>query len=318
MSKDDFISFLKFTNFISNTKYCSNKFKNSKDIKTFFYSAKKYTNLVNNNKYELEDYTPMDLVNYIINKLNYNSSIKYTDIFTSPMNIGNSGQIVNYIFSSSKEDRIKSFLNYFRSIKKIDLSNIHPLFMISVISMLEKNVIDTFEDFKVFCIKEGVSNMIKYRKKYNECLDYIRSINIGKDIYLNIDIKDSYLKLLNVNNFDENIFLNTEDTKSEILKNKGIEINIDELLTLINLKNVIVDILLDSNTKINKKHFINKYSKLLAFDTQDILNKIVNIKSLENNTKILYTKNIEKIDWYRSESHKNHYKQLKEILNILG
>ena len=81
---------------------------------------------------------------------------------------------------------------------------------------------------------------------------------------------------------------------------------------------MIVDILLDSNTKINKKHFINKYSKLLAFDTQDILNKIVNIKSLENNTKILYTKNIEKIDWYRSESHKNHYKQLKEILNILG
>ena len=320
MSKDDFISFLKFTNFISNTKYCSNKFKNSKDIKTFFYSAKKYTNLVNNNKYELEDYTAMDLFNYIINKLNYNSSIRYQDTFTSPMNIGNSGQIVNYIFSSSKEDRIKSFLNYFRSIKKIDLSNIHPLFMINVISMLEKNVMDTFEDFKVFCIKEGVNNMMKYRKKYNDCLDYLQSNNIGKDIYLNIDIKDSYLKLLNINNFDENIFLKIEDIKRQISENKSIEeeINLDELLTLINLKNVIVNILLDSNTKINNKQYINKYSKLLAFDTQNILNRIANIKSLEKHTKILYTENIEKIDWCRSESHKNHYKQLKEILNILG
>jgi hypothetical protein len=75
---------------------------------------------------------------------------------------------------------------------------------------------------------------------------------------------------------------------------------------------------LDSNTKINNKQYINKYSKLLAFDTQNILNRIANIKSLEKHTKILYTENIEKIDWCSSESHKNHYKQLKEILNILG
>ena len=58
--------------------------------------------------------------------------------------------------------------------------------------------------------------------------------------------------------------------------------------------------------------------KEIIVTDEGILNKIVNIKSLENNTKILYTKNIEKIDWCRSESHKNHYKQLKEILNILG
>jgi hypothetical protein len=192
--------------------------------------------------------------------------------------------------------------------------------MINVISMLEKNVMDTFEDFKVFCIKEGVNNMMKYRKKYNDCLDYLQSNNIGKDIYLNIDIKDSYLKLLNINNFDENIFLKIEDIKRQISENKSIEeeINLDELLTLINLKNVIVNILLDSNTKINNKQYINKYSKLLAFDTQNILNRIANIKSLEKHTKILYTENIEKIDWCSSESHKNHYKQLKEILNILG
>ena len=65
--KNDFTNLLKLANFISNTSFYNGTFKNSKEIRNFFYNAKKYSNLVFSNKYELETVTPLDLFDYIIN-----------------------------------------------------------------------------------------------------------------------------------------------------------------------------------------------------------------------------------------------------------
>ena len=48
------------------------------------------------------------------------------------MNVGNPSQIINYIFSSTKEAKIRSYVNIFKNIKIIDFADVHPLFLIRI------------------------------------------------------------------------------------------------------------------------------------------------------------------------------------------
>ena len=319
LPRNDFFLFLKFTNFISNTKYYNKVFKNSKDVKTFFYSAKKYTNLINSNKFELDNYTPIDLCNYILDNLTSNSTIKYSNTFTSFMNIGNSGQIINYIFASSVEDRFKSFLIFFKNIKKLDLSNIHPLFITNIISILEKQILDTFEQFKIFCNKEGINNILKYKNKINNIMTYLQNIYTNQDIILDLNVEDNSKFLLN-NNFDKNIFFDLNQTTTQILKNKELkdEIDIDKVLCYLEVQNIVQNIILNPNIKFNKRYITNKYANILSLDRENILNKVANINTLEYHSKILYNANIEKFDKNISIEHNKYFNQIQEILNVLG
>ena len=320
LTKDEFIVFLKLSNFISNTKYCSIKFKSSKDIKKFFYSAKKYTHLVNSNKYELEFYTPINLFDYIINNLKYKHNIKYNNTFNSFMDIGNSSQIVNYIFSTTQEDKIKSYINIFKNIKKIDFKGVHPLFLISIIHKLKKNIIEVYEEFNKFCSKEKIKLIQKYNRQFKTTLEYLEELKIDyKNIYF--DLNNVNFNLLNeVDDYDENLFLDSNKMFLQLQKNNDVKdhIDIDNLLLLIHLQNEVKDINLYSDTKINSKYFETKYKLILSLDKQNILNKIANINSLEYHCRILYNKNIEKINENNSISHLNYSKQLKEIIKLLG
>ena len=69
LSAIDFHNLIKLSNFLSENNFRKEKFKNSKDLKSFLLYKKKYSILVNSNKYELENKTPMDLFNYINDNL---------------------------------------------------------------------------------------------------------------------------------------------------------------------------------------------------------------------------------------------------------
>jgi len=320
LTKDEFITFLKLSNFISNTKYCNIKFKNSKDIKSFFYSAKKYTNLVNSNKHELENYTPIKLVDYIINNLKYNQSIKYTTTFNSFMNIGNSGQIFNYIFSPTKEDKIRSYVNIFKNVININFTDIHPLFLISIMYNLKKSITETYDEFKQFCNRENIKNFSRYSRHFNNALMYLQEVKINyKNIYFNLN-NINITPLNEVEDYDEKLFLNLESVSTQLTKNINTKniIDINNLLLILNLKNTVEEINLYSDTKVNKTYFNNRYEYILSLDKQHILNKVANIISMEYHSKILYSENIKKINENNSISYLNYYKQLKEIINLLG
>ena len=320
LQKNDFINILKLSNFISNTKYRNNKFKSLNDIKSFFYSAKKYTNLINTDKYELENYTPLKLFNYITENLKFNQTIKYNTTFKSSMNIGNSDQIIKFIFASSDKYRIKSFTNVFKNIKNIKLDDdIHPLFLINTKINLEKTLLDTYEDFKYFCNKEGIKNISKYIRYFNDALNHLHEIKLNyKNIYF--DLKYDTLSLDDVTDYNEDLFLSIDKMYIKLEKNIIIKqkIDIDMYNLLIIFKDIIDNIFLSSNTKINKKYFFTKYENILCLDKIKILNKIANINSLEYHSKILYNNNILKLNNNLSDIHLTYYKQLKEIINILG
>lgn len=321
LTKDEFIIFLKLSNFISNTKYCNVKFRNSKDVKTFFYSAKKYTNLVNSNKYELENYTPIHLFNYIVVdlKFNQNQNIKYTDNFNSFMNVGNSTQIVNYIFSTTKEDKIKSYINIFKNIKNINFTDtdVHPLFLFRIIYNLKNSIINLYDEFQQFCINENIKNISRYNRRFNNALIYLEEIKFNnKNIYFTLNnINNNSLN--EVQDYNEKIFLDLDNVLLQLRKNNNIKGNIENLLLLLNLKNIVEEVNLYSNIKLNKNYFISRYESILSLDKENILNKIANIKSLEYYSKILYNENISKINGNSSISHLNYCNQLKEIINLL-
>jgi len=322
LSKKDFGVFLKLANFISNTEYCNTYFRSSRDIKTFFYAAKKYTNLLNNNKYEIDNYTPLKLFNYIVNELKYNQTIKYSNTCNEYMNTGNTGQILNYVFSESITDKIKSFTQVFKLIKKIDLQNIQPLFLTYIVNILKKNVRDTYEGLKLFCNKENIKNTLKYYNMMKDVLNYLDSIKINyKDIYLNLDYTVyTDLKVIeDIADYSENIFTDINEVKKQILKNKNIleTIDVEILKILIDTNDILNNIHANLPEKINKKYFESKYERILNINRGKILSKIANINSLRYYSRILYEKTKDNIDKTISYTHNSYYENINECLNML-
>ena len=322
LSKKDFGVFLKLANFISNTEYCNTYFRSSRDIKTFFYSAKKYTNLLNNNKYEIDNYTPLKLFNYIVNELKYNQTIKYNNTCNDYMNTGNTGQILNYVFSDSIKDKIKSFTQVFKLIKKIDLQNIQPLFLTYIVNILKKNVRDTYEALKLFCLKDNIKNTLKYHSMLKDVLNYLDSIKINyKDIYLDLDYTiHSDLKVIdNIADYSENIFMDINEVKIQILKNKNIleTTDVEILKILIDTNDILRNIYVNLPEKINKKYFESKYERILNINKGKILSKIANINSLRHYSRILYDKTKDNIDKTKSDSHNSYYENINECLSML-
>jgi hypothetical protein len=185
---------------------------------------------------------------------------------------------------------------------------------------LKKSLNETYAEFKQFCNRENIKNVSRYNRCFNDALMYLHEVKINyKNIYFNLNNID--INLLNdVEDYDEKLFLNLQNVSAQLIKNINIKKNIDinNLLLLLNLKNTVEEINLYSETKINKTYFNNRYEYILSLDKQTILNKIGNITSMEYYSKILYSENIEKINANNSISHLNYYKQLKEIINLLG
>ena len=322
LSKKDFGIFLKLANFISNTEYCNTYFRSSREVKNFFYGAKKYTNLLNNKKYERDNYTPLRLFYYIVNDLRYNQSIKYTNTYNEYMNNGNTGQILNYIFSESIDDKIKSFTRVFKVIKKIDLKNIHPLFLIYIINILKKNVKDTYSSLKLFCDKENIKNTLKYHNMLKDTLTYLDSIKINyKDIYIDIhSTTTANLKIVDdIGDYSENIFTDVNEVKIKVLQNKNIlkTIDIEILKILLDTNDILNNIYMNLPEKIDKKYFESKYESILNINRGKILSKIANINSLNHYSKILYDKTLNNIDRTTSTTHNSYYENLTEILSFL-
>ena len=108
---------------MSNNSFYNGTFKNSKEMRNFFYNAKKYSNLIFSNKYELETVTPLDLFEYIIN-FNYDFPIEYISTYNSIMNKDCPNQIFEYILSNNDKSRLNSFLNIFYFISNNDIGEL--------------------------------------------------------------------------------------------------------------------------------------------------------------------------------------------------
>ena len=142
LNQKDFGSLIFISNFISNTTYCPDEFKNANAIRTFFFQARKYTNLTYYSKHELEQYTPIDFINHILKLTNY----EFPYFVNKSSTINNSEisrQVFDYIYARTNNERVESFINVLNRIKQRKGVNIkNPIISQYYIQRLQ-NVINT-------------------------------------------------------------------------------------------------------------------------------------------------------------------------------
>jgi len=146
-SKETVIDLIKLMNFISGTKYRKNSFrmtglKGVSDLQYFF----KTTNLYSN-KYELEERTPLDLVNYILmNWKEYKFNIEKIQNPIFRIDRGNAKQVYDYIISENEDDKIKSYLNLFNNVVSCDLieKDNNLFFNYYILQTIESNISSVF------------------------------------------------------------------------------------------------------------------------------------------------------------------------------
>jgi hypothetical protein len=148
----------KLVNFISGTDYHPAKFvkkpnDNFGEIKYFFGKTKKFSELISCKKYQLEEYTPINFVEYIIKHLppcknNFYSCSTYIE---KPKN--NVKQMFDFYTSNNVQEKIKSFTDFFDRIilyKDIDSKNLFLSYYI--IQKLTESCDTVFEDMKKFVL----------------------------------------------------------------------------------------------------------------------------------------------------------------------
>jgi len=257
LSKSGFNDILKIINFISNSKYRCKQFYNSKDLKSFLRNAKKYSNLLYNNKYELENFNPIHLYNYLIDKLNYDFPIiKKKTKFISLMDKSDGEQIFYFIFSN-EEEKIKSFVRTINSLKLLNKENDI------------RKCLNTIQRLNLI-----TNDLLSYDKTYNKKFikEILKSIvdNINIDLHYDIDFNKLYIK---ESSYDENIFYE-KDILINIL-NEYENYDLEYMKHLLEIKIIYDEI---RNCKIDLNYSLNE--QILNINTNILLNSISNVNTL--------------------------------------
>lgn len=121
IDKADFSKIIHIANYLKNTNYLKyyglTSFKNIHEIKSFTREAKKYSDMVEINKFELEERTPLSLVNHIQQIIDFGPKYLYTNLSIQNFDSGNPTQVFNFILSATDKQRVDSYINILYSLK---------------------------------------------------------------------------------------------------------------------------------------------------------------------------------------------------------
>ena len=120
LSKRDKTVIVTLSNFFTNTKYKKVAFKHVGEILHFLHTHHSFAEIISSDKYEVEQKTPVDFINYIMN-IEEISDYDIKIIDTSPvftLNIGDPIQVFEYILSKTEDDRLKTFRRSFKRTRK--------------------------------------------------------------------------------------------------------------------------------------------------------------------------------------------------------
>lgn len=325
ISKNDLNNVVKLANFISGTTYRRNVFNNSYDVTSFFKIAKKYSKLISENKYELENKTPMDFFNYIVNNFknyNFDYSVSVSN-YNSLMNKGNSRQVFEYILSDTIEEKIKSYLNVCYRLKSCSLPQPNNLlFMYYVGQTLEESLISVKNNMLYFLDREGVSSS-KYELLFDNSLKFIielygKKIKNMKKRDINYDFNLNFPKNIN---YDESIFLLPLEVEKILNNNSEFKEIVNDKNNMFEYKDVLNSILfyegyfkLDSR---DKKYYIDKFNKLLNTNSCEIKNNLSNYNTILSTSSEIYSKNLSEISLEKNENCNDAKKYIEIYEQIL-
>ena len=312
MESNDFKNLLHLLNFITGTKYRPEKFEDAYSAENFLWNAKKYSSLISDNKYELENFTPYDLFEYIMNMKDYKFSFEEVNEYISNMDKGNARQVFDYVFSVTKEERIKSYVNIFKSLKQCTLPQPKNLFFVYYVAQsLERNLMSVRDNMIQFLDNEMIDST-PYETIFSNTMMFLyrlykEKINTMKQEDIEYSLLGDFNTLIQAP-YSEETFLDPEKILYMIQP-------LDSLQDLSDYKEIIQMILLYKDTyKLRDKdpenylkqgayqlqdnhrqEYLKNFEFLLETNSLNMMNNTANVKTLLFISNNIYKENIKEL-----------------------
>jgi hypothetical protein len=303
LSKKDVDEVIKLSNFMSGTGYRKKPFrptgkKGVSDVQYFISRAKKYTEMISSNKHELELLTPIDFITYIGKTFKYNFKYEKIDFPVFRINRGNPRQVFEYILSSTKNDKLKSFVDVFERIITCKFpKQINLFFSYYAAQTLEENITSVYKLMIYYIGDQKGDSIINAHKMYGKALRKIKSVytkklEVEEDEKIEYDIHHSF-DYLEIAPYTEDTFL-----IPEVIFNlmKKYENNYEDLSEY---KNIIEQILLNkgifSLSDNHREYYVKNFKKLLETNSVNMKTYTANINTLYKTGKDIYFNDKEKL-----------------------
>jgi hypothetical protein len=312
MESNDFKNLLHLLNFISGTKYRPEKFEDAYSAENFLWNAKKYSSLISDNKYDLENFTPYDLFEYIVNMKDYKFSFEEVNEYISNMDKGNAKQVFDYVFSVTTQERIESYVNIFKSLKHCTLPQPKNLFFIYYVAQsLERNLMSVRDNMIQFLDNEMIDKTI-YETIFSNTMMFLyrlykEKINTMKQEDIEYSLLGDFKTLIKAP-YSEETFLDPEKIIYMIQP-------LNSWQDLSDYKEIIQMILLYKDTyklrdtdpesylkqgayELQEKHrqeYLKNFEFLLETNSLNMMNNTANIKTLLFISNNIYKENIKNL-----------------------
>ena len=315
LDRKDFFNMMVLANFISGTKYRRDKFVRAQDLRRFLHKAIKYTAMISDPKYELEQRTPMDLFNWIYNKIGKKAQYSFTHNYSKVghvnniMNRGNSRQVFEYILSNTMEERAQTYFNVFVRLKHCTVPQPKNLFFVYYAVQTLVSNLKTVNDEMEFFLAQTSSHRPKlksrpgepmatktYKKAYQDSLSYLKrvygpKIREMKDEKVEYIIKGTFSKL-EVAPYNDETFLNPKKI-TDLLK------SMQSMVDLSAYQEIISSILLYAGkyelNPATREHYLKNFSKLLSINPLHMQNNSANIVTIRKLSRQIYAQDREKL-----------------------
>lgn len=301
LNNNDMTKLFKLINFISRTTFYPKKFHTVKDIINFIHNAKKFSVITTSDKHELENITPMDLVDLILSLSQFpvhkTSEIKYT------MDIGNSRQVFDFILSKNTSDRLKSYANVFIRVKNCNIPQPDNLFFVYYVSQVFDSQLTSLYYIMEEFLNQNNIDKTYYKDLFDNCMNYISDVYTSKiksiqdhQISFNIDI-DSY-KFLHTAKYTEETFLLPNEILNQINNIKSLEQDLSAYKIIIDLV-----IATSGRFKLNEKDkacYIDMFKDVININTVNMKTNIANEKTLLQTADNVFSKNLQDLSGINS------------------
>jgi hypothetical protein len=244
LSRKDHTIILELCNFFTNTEYRKKSFKNIGELLHFLHTHHSYAELISSNKYDLEQKTPIDFINHIMNIID-NLDIKIVENIEFSLNIGDPRQVFDYILTTSETDRIKSFMKVFKRARNLCKESTPD----------EKIIKSVFVFFKSYLDQCDIKYSL-YEAKYNKTISMIQQSKVDTKAESRDEIQDTKLVYTEETFYDMTNILN-------LIKKCTTKESI-EYITLINTAKTICSINLEKIENLPQK-------------TKDLYTSIINL-----------------------------------------
>lgn len=314
---NDFSNLIQLANFLSGTQFRRDKFDRRKagDIRSFFRKASKYSCLIENNKYELENITPLDLVQYINMNITTNQPINIINNYTSIMDKGNGRQVFEYILSKTVEEQAKTYENVFVRLKQCTIPQPDNIFFVYYAAQqLESNLLSVRDNMMFFLQRNNIDST-RYEQLFTETMRLIYKIYNPKlskmsDTNISYEITGQFNTLIPASYTQETFLL-----PSTILSLMFGGNNTD----LSEYREIIVMILLYNGTfslqKKDRQHYLKNFEQLLNTRPLNMKNNSANNKTLQNLAKTIYTEDLKSLQT-QLDTEKGDCKDAEKYLEL--